>query len=249
MEITILGSGTSIPAEGHCPAGIAISHRGIPLLLDIGPGTLSRLHLAKFTYDQLDTVLLTHLHPDHTLDLATLFQVFDSAPDAQRTKPFSIHGCRGTKGFIERLFTLYPAIIPQTYTIETTEVFRDVFSIGGLHIRTAPSGHTSDSIAYRIQEGKHIVVYSGDASEHGELVQLAEGADIFICECSFPEGWETPDHLNAEKTGRIAHLAGVQRLVITHRYSPALSIDLAGQIRKYYDGELIMASDGLHLSM
>ncbi|MGB8252053.1 MAG: MBL fold metallo-hydrolase, partial [Anaerolineaceae bacterium] len=103
MDIYIIGSGTAIPAEGHSPAGIVIINNGSPLLLDIGPGTLSRLHLANLTCDLLDTLLLTHLHPDHTLDLATLLQVFDSAPDTQRTNPFSIYGCRGTNSFIERL--------------------------------------------------------------------------------------------------------------------------------------------------
>ncbi|MGB8253468.1 MAG: hypothetical protein WCF08_09640, partial [Anaerolineaceae bacterium] len=123
------------------------------------------------------------------------------------------------------------------------------FSVGNLQIQTAPSGHTVESVAYRIQNGRSSLVYSGDASDQGNLIKLADGADVFICECSFPEGWETTDHLNAETAGRIAHLAGVQKLVITHRYPPALSADLAGQISKFFKGELVLARDGLHLSI
>ncbi len=130
MDIYILGSGTAIPSEGHSPAGILVKQGDTPLLLDIGPGTLSRLHLAKLTFDRLDTLLLSHHHPDHTLDLATLLQVFDSAPNAQRTEPFHLYGCRGTNVFLERMLALYPAIIPQTYTIIVKEVYRDDFSIG-----------------------------------------------------------------------------------------------------------------------
>ncbi len=118
-----------------------------------------------------------------------------------------------------------------------------------VQIKSAPSGHTNESVAYRIQAGRNSLVYSGDAGNRGELIKLAEGADILICECSFPEGWETTDHLNAETAGRIAHLAGVKKLVITHRYPPALSADLAKQISKYYTGELLLATDGLFLSI
>jgi ribonuclease BN (tRNA processing enzyme) len=249
MDIYILGSGTAIPSKGHSPAGVVVIHKGFPLLLDIGPGMLTRIQHAGLTYDELDHLLLTHLHPDHTLDLATLLQVFDSAPDFQRTRPFSIYGCRGMNGFLDRLLALYPDITPHTYSIITKEAYRDEFSIGDLSIKSAPSGHTSDSVAFRIQDGRSSLVYSGDASDQGELVKLAEGADVFICECSFPEGWETNDHLNSETTGRIAHLAGVQNLIVTHRYPPALSADLASQIGKYFKGKLMLANDGLHLTI
>lgn len=249
MEIVILGSGTAIPSKDHSPAGIVVIQDGHPILLDIGPGTLTRLAQAGITFDKLDFLLLSHFHPDHTLDLATLLQVFDSSPDSRRTRPFSIIGGHGIDDFIERLLCLYPEITPQTYQINKQEVFRDEFTIYDLKVKSAPTRHTLHSVAYSIQNPNHKLVYSGDAAPHGELVALAENADILICECSFPGGWVSSDHLNADSVGIIANQAAVKTLIITHCYPPSLNVDLEKQIRQNYKGKIILASDGYHINL
>jgi ribonuclease BN (tRNA processing enzyme) len=249
MEIIILGSGTSIPTKDHSPAGIVIIQEGHPFLLDIGPGTLTRLAQAGFNFDKLDFLLLSHFHPDHTLDLATLLQVFDSSPESQRARPFSIIGGRGLKDFLERMLSLYPEIKPQTYQINKQEVFRDEFSLYGLKIQSAPTQHTGQSVAYSIQENNHKLVYSGDAAPGGELTSLAINADILICECSFPGGWVTTDHLNADSVGEIAHTAAVKTLIVTHCYPPALQVNLKEQIRQHYKGKIILANDGFRITL
>jgi ribonuclease BN (tRNA processing enzyme) len=249
MDIFFLGTGTAIPTKQHSPAGLIVIADGQRVLLDIGPGTLTRLDLAGITYDQIDHILLTHFHPDHTLDLATLLQVFSSAPNATRTTPFSITGGLATKDFIQRMLKLYPDITPQAYNLQVRQVYRDEFSIGKLKVQSAPTGHTPESVAYRLDDVEHSMVYSGDATHSGELARLADGADLLICECSFPAGWETEDHLNADTVGAIAQQAGVKSLVITHFYPAALAVDLIGQIRCHYNGKVQLAIDGLHLSL
>jgi len=249
MEIVILGSGTAIPSKDHSPAGIVVIQEGHPFLLDIGPGTLTRLAQAGITFDKLDFLLLSHFHPDHTLDLATLLQVFDSSPDSRRILPFSIIGGQGIDDFIEKMLSLYPEITPQTYPINKQEVYRDEFTIYGLNVTTVPTGHTPHSIAYCFQDTNHKFVYSGDAAPQGELVSLADNADILICECSFPSGWASSDHLNADSVGIIANQATVKTLIITHCYPPALNVNLEKQIRQHYKGKIILASDGFHINL
>ncbi|HUH96931.1 MAG TPA: MBL fold metallo-hydrolase [Anaerolineales bacterium] len=247
MEIFLLGTGTAIPIKQHSPAGLVIKAEEQCLLFDIGPGTLGRLYLADATYDQINHLLLSHLHPDHTLDLATLLLIFNCAPNAERITPFPITGCRGLEDFIKSMVGLYPEIAPLTFELQLHQVYRDEFSIGNLKVQSAPTGHTPESVAYRLNDGKHSMVYSGDASPRGELVQLAKGADLLVSECSFPSGWKTEDHLNADALGVIAQEAGVKSLVITHSYPPALAVDLIGQIHRHYHGEVQLAVDGLHL--
>ncbi len=249
MEIFFLGTGTSIPHIAHSPAALIIKAAGRYLLFDIGPGTLSRLHLAGIGYDQVDQLLLTHLHPDHTLDLATLLLVFNYAPGAERTAPFQVTGGRDLPDFFRRMVALYPEVAPVSFELLFRQVYRDEFSIADLQVKTAPSGHTSDSIGYRIDDGQRSVVYSGDTATRGELAQLAADADLLITECSFPSGWDTEDHLNADMVSEIAQQAHVKSLAITHRYPPALAVDLAAQIRRQYAGEVILTHDGLHLTV
>jgi ribonuclease BN (tRNA processing enzyme) len=249
MEIIILGSGTAVPVKDHSPAGILIIHEGHPVLLDIGPGTLTRLLPTGISFDHLIFLLSTHLHPDHTLDLATLLQVFDSAPDSRRISPFTIIGCKGTKDFVDRLLILYPEITPQTYALNIQEVFRDEFNMFGLKVKSAPTGHTPYSVSYRLQNQNYRIVYSGDATPQGDLITLAADADILICECSFPSGWESKDHLNADSLGKIASEANVKSLIVTHCYPPALNIDLEKQIRHHYKGLIHLAVDGYRVTL
>ena len=247
MDIYFLGTGTAVPVKNHSPAGLLVRASRQNLLLDIGPGTLSRMVDTGTTYDQLDGLLLSHLHPDHSLDLATLLQVFNYAPGAERTTPFTVTGCQGTQTFLQNMFALYPELTPAGYELKVLQAYRDDFFIGSLKVQTAPSGHTSQSIAYRLEDGQHVLVYSGDASRNGELVDLARSADLLVCECSFPDHWDTTDHLNAEDVGLIAAMAGVKSLIVTHLYPQALAADVTAQIRGHYQGELQVAVDGMHL--
>ncbi len=249
MEILFLGTGTAVPIRQHSPSALIVRTAGQCLLFDIGPGTLSRLHLVDVTYDQINHLLLTHLHPDHTLDLATLLLVFNYAPNAERTAPFPITGCRGVEAFFKRMVDLYPEVAPVSFDLQFHEVYRDEFSIGKTRIQSAPTGHTPESVAYRVNSEEHSIVYSGDATPRGDLAQLADGADILISECSFPQDWETDDHLNADTVAEIARQAGVKSLVVTHCYPPALAVDLVGQIRSHFHGEVQVAVDGLRLSL
>jgi ribonuclease BN (tRNA processing enzyme) len=249
MEIILLGTGTAIPARQHTPASLAVRADDRWLLLDSGPGSLSRLELAGISYLQVDRLFLTHLHPDHTLDLATLLLVFNYAPGAVRKVPFHLVSCSGIEGFLHNLFQLYPELVPVNYSLELHTVYRDEFNLGGLKVRTAPTGHTAESVAYRLEISGHSMVYSGDASPRGELVELARGADLLISECSFPSGWQTDDHLNADSLGSLAREAGVKSLLVTHRYPPAMQVDLVAQIRAQYKGQVALAVDGQRVSI
>jgi len=88
------------------------------------------------------------------------------------------------------------------------------------------------------------VVYSGDAVECPALRNLARDATVFVCECSFPRGWHTCDHVTADGAGRMAQTANARRLVLSHLYPPAQEADVAGQARAEYEGEVVVAVDG-----
>jgi len=249
IDIILLGTGTAVPVKQHSPAGMVVIADGLHLLIDIGPGTLSRLEKADISYNQVDRLLLTHFHPDHTLDLATLLLIFNYAPGAGRKRPFTITSCEGIEEFLRRFYALYPDLVPLDYDLQVQPVRQSQFFLGNLKITSAPTGHTPESVAYRLDCGGRSLVYSGDATPHGDLVRLAAGADLLISECSFPAGWETDEHLNAESLGLLATQAGVKSLLVTHCYPPALAVDLAGQIQIHYSGKVQLALDGLRLSI
>lgn len=249
MEIHVLGSGTAIPVEGHSPAGYLVVASGVPLVIDLGPGTIQRLAKTGVDYTGLDFALLSHLHPDHTLDLAILLQNFNSTPGWTRSSDFTLVGCKGTQEFVDRLFRLYPNIVPEHYKLIIQEIRNEEFCLADLRVTCALTGHTPVSLAYRLEQRGRSLVYSGDACPSGNLLSLARGADLLIGECSFPEGWDTQDHFTADSLGWLAQQAGVKSLVVTHRYPPALETDLATQLQRHYSGPIQLASDGLRIDL
>ncbi len=60
------------------------------VLMDAGPGTLARLAAAGVSYRDLEYVLVSHLHADHTLDLVTLLQATNAIPEWTRTRPLNL---------------------------------------------------------------------------------------------------------------------------------------------------------------
>ncbi|MGD8515259.1 MAG: MBL fold metallo-hydrolase, partial [Granulosicoccaceae bacterium] len=71
LSVMVLGSGGPIAtAEGRASAGYLIFTDGKPrILMDVGGGTYQRLAESGTNIKDLDIILLSHLHADHTGDL------------------------------------------------------------------------------------------------------------------------------------------------------------------------------------
>jgi ribonuclease BN (tRNA processing enzyme) len=244
MELTVLGAGTCVPVEGYSPAGYVLRRAEEVVLIDAGPGTLARLERVGIRYRDLKLVLFTHLHPDHTLDLVTLLQANNATPGWKRSESLQVAGPRGMRRFLERLYQVFEGIAPEAYEIRVDELAESQHDIGGWHLATGLTGHTPNSLAYRVEAEGRTVVFSGDAAAVEPLARLAQGADLLVCECSFPQGWPTSDHLTAGQAGQAAQAAGVKRLLLTHLYPPALAQDPARQAQAIFTGKVDLARDG-----
>lgn len=250
MRLTVLGAGTAVPAPQHSASGYLVRlDDGTPLLLDAGPGTVARLAAAGVSYRDLEYVFITHLHSDHTLDLVTLLQALNATPGWQREQALYVIGCRGFETFLDELMRIYLGIAPRSYDLVVSEMVEERREFPGWSVESALTGHTPDSIGYRIEANGRVLVYSGDAAESGNLRHLARDADVLVCECALPTGWMKKDHLTAEQAGRIAEGAGVKKLVLTHLYPPALEVDVAAQARAEFGGEVLQAVDGTELGV
>lgn len=244
MELTILGAGTAVPSPGRSPAGYLLRVGGSPLLFDLGPGTLARLATAGVSHRELRRVFISHLHSDHVLDLVTLLQASNATPGWKREDPLDLYGCHGLATLVGQVMAAFDGTTPEGFPLRITELGEERHDLGGFTVETALTAHTETSLAFRIEANGQSVVYSGDAIETPALARLAREADAFVCECSFPRGWRTADHVTADGAGRLAQSAGARRLVLSHLYPPAQEADVAGQAQAEYEGEVIVAVDG-----
>ena len=249
MRITILGAGTAIPSPDCSPASILLQTGMTDALIDLGPGAIYKAALAGIDYLKLGTVFLTHLHSDHSLDLVTLLQASDSHPIDNRSASFKLIGPLGTKAWYDKLMEVFPGIAPSSYAFEITEMGNSSWLWEEFQISTFLTGHTQTSLAYRFEGGEGSFVYTGDAVFSGALVDFCKNVDLLVCECSFPKGWNTTDHMTADRVGVLANRAAVKHLVVTHRYPPALTVDLSSQIGESFSGPIAIAKDGSAFSI
>ena len=252
MELIVLGSGTAIPLNYRASPSMALRIGSELILFDMGPGTIRQLMKAGLSPEHIGRIFLTHFHPDHSADLVHFLFATKNPSILMKRAPFVITGACGLKPFINNLQKAYDPWLTLPSEIMGIEeldlggpIQRDY---GSFEITARPTNHTPNSLAYRLKgrAGKSIV-YSGDTGFSEEIVDLARGADLLILECSFPDGQDVEGHLTPSQAGRIADMAGANKLLLTHFYPECLRTDASAQCRKSYSGELILANDLMHI--
>ncbi len=247
MKITILGTGTATPLLNRNASGLVIEAAGSSILVDLGPGALRRLCEAGLDYKQIDIILITHFHPDHVSDLAPLLFASNYAYGPFREAPFLLIGPTGLEQFYEALVKIYGHwIIPTDNRLVTREMNAeapDTFVSGSLSICSAPAAHSPPAVSYRVETEGLSVTISGDTDISDNLVELAKGTEVLICECSMPEGSKILGHLVPSEAAAIAAKALAKKLVLTHFYPPCDEVDVAEQASKTFSGEVIRAED------
>lgn len=249
LKAIIVGGGTAIPVINHSPASLFLQFKDFTALLDLGPGTFSKFPMYSINPLCLNYIFISHLHPDHILDLATYFMIRDYANDGKENIPINLIGCNGIKQFITQLRSLFPDISFPSASMNIKEVASIELNIGNVQVRTTLSDHTANSISFRFSIDDKSLVYTSDCVYSKRLEEFCSKADVLISECSFPDNWLTTDHMNAKTLGTMAENAQVKRLFVTHCYPQALEVNLKEQIKKYYSGCILLAQDGVRINI
>jgi ribonuclease BN (tRNA processing enzyme) len=252
--VTILGSGTCVPSLKRSACSVMVDIGNTKLLFDSGPGTMRRLLETNTTIFDIAYIFYSHFHPDHTAEFVP-FLFATKYPDMnQRQTPLTVVAGWGFSDFFAALKSVYgkwielaPGLLK---LIELDNKSRDSRQFNGFSVESAPVEHNEESIAYRITttEG-HSVVYSGDTDYSDNLVDLAKGADLLICESALPDRWQVKGHLTPSLAGIIASRAGVKKLLLTHFYPQCDQVDVAQECRKTYAGPLVLAEDLMRLDV
>ena len=242
--LTVLGSGTIIPRAGHGCAGYVVDTGRRPLLLDCGPGTLCRLADAGLSAEDLGPVLISHFHVDHVSDLAALLQSRWLIRGGGRLEATLI-GPRGLQAHLDWLRSGMDSWFTD-FDFRVTELTAGRVEAGGLQIDALPTGHTAESVCYRLEgaDGGSLF-YSGDTDYNEALIPVARRADLALFECSMPDAQKREGHLTPRLAARLAAKAEVRSLVLTHLYPEVMEVDIPAEVAAEYGGPLSVAEDGV----
>lgn len=226
MRLTIVGCSGSVPGPDS-PASCYLltasdGTRDWRVLLDLGSGAFGALQ-RHTDPDTLDAVVLSHLHPDHCLDLTAL-KVWRSHGPGGPGADLPIYGPPGTA---ERMGRAYGVDKPTSMTGLTFPalVNRQAFTLGPFQITPHRVRHPVTTFGLRVEAGGAVFAYTGDTDTCPGLVPLMAGADLVLAEAAFVEGRDTARGLHL--TGRRAAEAVVEaeeqggrgpvgRLLLTH---------------------------------
>lgn len=243
-ELVILGSGTGVPSLRRGSPGVLLLSGNSKILIDSGSGVLRRLLKVGVTYREIDLLLYTHTHPDHTADLVPILFACKYG-DLPREKDLTCVGGSGFRHHLEKIKALYGSWIePQTYRLTVKEISSNPFLWGEMKIIAKPMAHLPESVGYRIEweDGRSFVI-SGDTDYCENLVALASHADLLVLECSFPDEKKVNGHLTPSLAGRIARESDCKKLLLIHFYPICDRYDLLTPCRQVFSGEIILSED------
>ena len=239
MRITVLGcSGSVVGPDSPASGYLLTAPDTAPLVIDFGGGVLGALQ--RYADPNEVQVLLSHLHADHCLDLPGLFvwRRYHPTPATERGLMY---------GPSDTWTRLAAASSPLGGDLDD---FADIFEvnpwvdaeavqIGALSVLPRLVSHPTESYGLRITDPSGAtLVYSGDTGVCESVVELADGADVFLCEASWTDSPARPKHLHLSgaEAGQIAKRAGVGRLLLTHIPPWTSREDVITEAKAEFDG-------------
>jgi len=225
MRVVILGTATSygVPVIGcRCAtctssdprnkrtraSAYVESDEGAHLLLDSGPEM--RLQLLREGVTQVDAVLYTHLHADHTAGIDDL-----KAFNARLGGMLPCFGDAGTGASLKERFayafagTPWVGLIPH---IGFTAVDTSPFHVGGTCIQPIPMRHGAiRSTGYRIGNFAYL---TDTSAVPASSIALLRGVEVLVVDAL---RWEShPTHLSVPEALALIEAVSPQRAFLTH---------------------------------
>lgn len=271
ITLQVLGAGGPELTDDLASSSYLIWHQNkARVLIDTGPGSSVAYDKADAKFEDLQAVLLTHLHVDHSADLPAYVK---GAYFTQRENDLSIFGpdknerMPSTSEFIERLFGSQGAFsylqdvvweddeqpgmqlkavnVPLNDDIIHTFSINDDITVSAVRTEHGPIA----SVAWRVDVLGCGITFSGDLSNNaGTLVRLAQGSKLLVFNNAIPEkatGAARALHIPPSEMGKVANQAQVAKVILSHFMNRTLGSksDTQRHMLKHYSGPIIIGHE------
>ncbi len=251
MRLTVLGRSPARPNPGEACAGYVVEGGDSRVLVDVGPGVVAQL-LRRNTPDELDAVLISHMHTDHCLDLITLRYSYPWIDVAKKRLTVIVPPGASAQIADLALGAGYANFFDKSFIFVEHDGKRPI-EVGDLRFEPDETQHYVRTWGFRItargadEDPNRVLAYSADAGPCDALPRIADRADLFLCEAglrSIKEDDPAPlsrGHLLPSEAGAVAQASRVKRLVLTHIPLPDGGEWALSEAQAAYDGEVGIA--------
>lgn len=229
LDLVVLGAGPAwSDRPGSSGAAYLVRSARAAILLDLGQGSFPRL-IAEIEPSRLDAVVISHLHPDHFIDLVPLRHYLAyQLPEAGSVRVIA------PSGLADRIDALHDRAGFTAATLACEPMPSGPILVGDLVMEARQVTHTPESRAIRVAARAGAgLVYSGDCGRASDLAPLIRPGDALLVEVSFGAGPVPPgsQHLNAAAIAELVAVTRPGRVLLTHLQmgiDPAPAIAIVG---------------------
>jgi ribonuclease BN (tRNA processing enzyme) len=244
FSVTVLGSSAWYATRERAASGYLVDFGDTRVWLDAGGGTWQRL-LECVDFTDVDGVILSHRHPDHTIDLFQLFHARQyGGPEPM--DPIPLWAPRET---IDRMLA-FTAQVDEAFDLRELQPQQSI-EIAGAQLSFFQMTHPPETVGVRIERDGGVFAYSADSGPEFDVQGLAGGADVFLCEATYLGDdalWE--GHMSATQAGEAAAAGAASKLVLTHLPPQRdLQVSATEAQKAAPDVDVQLASDGLKLEI
>jgi ribonuclease BN (tRNA processing enzyme) len=247
VRLTVVGAGPAYTDRaGATGACYLVSEGATHLLLDLGQGSFPRLFPSVAPPD-LAAVIVSHLHPDHYIDLVPMrhYLRYEFEPPRRMR-------VLGPGALAERLDALHDQRGFTAEALDTERLGEAPRRIGDLNLEARLVAHTVESYGMRVAgAGGPGMVYSGDCGRAEDLAPLIRPGDVLLAEVSFGPGPVPAGvlHLDGPAVGRLAATTGAGRVLLTHLLMGRDPEATIASVRAWYDGPVDLVWPGTRIEI
>ena len=243
-----------MPEAGRACSGYLVEHDGYRVVLDLGYGALPRLLavLGSSVADGLDSIIVTHEHPDHMVDLHGLFRARWFGRRGRPAIPVY-----SPPGVLERVAGLEDddlAVVREVLDWHCLPA--STYEVGPFQLKSMLLPHFVPNAGIRLSSPTLTVAYTGDTGQDPALADLGRDAALYVVEATDRDQQRTTPlsasarrmGMNGRDAGEAATAADARRLMLTHFWPDNDREITRDQARAVYDGEVIIAVEGLQVT-
>jgi ribonuclease BN (tRNA processing enzyme) len=244
LVVTVLGSSGVYATRERACAGYLLELGDTKIWLDAGAGAWRNL-LDHIDYNELDGILISHRHPDHTTDVYQAYHArFWGQSDPLEPIPLWAPG-----ETIDRLAAFYEDS-KEAFDMHVVTAGAAI-EIGDARVSFFDMAHPPETLGMRIERNGAVFSYSADSGPDADFNGLAGEAGLFVCEATLQDRddrWE--GHLQASQAAKIASSVEADRLVLSH-LPPGRDLQLSLAEAQAIAGDLdvSLAADGMRLDV